>query len=134
MTVAVVGVSDEHSIKSTRLRILLTMLCEDDPRTADISKELETIGQLISMNSKKFHRQSRTEKRNNSQGRTQGRHSREDEEDMLKLYMRCVVTINSLSLHALSNVDIAISLGVPTMIAIPLHLSVALIVLAISLK
>ena len=66
-----------HGINPEKFRVLLTMLLENYPRTNTLSKPINTIGQLISLNSKKFYRPSRA---NNSADGLVSRNSRGDEE------------------------------------------------------
>ena len=79
-----------HEIKSIKLRIVLSMLMDGNPRTECLTKPMEMIGQMITMNSKVFYRPSRAaESAENSLNLM--RHNRQDEEPLpaaltLKIY------------------------------------------------
>ena len=87
--------SESSEIKSYKLRLLLSMVLEDNPRVSGLSKPTETIGQLITMNCKKFHRPSRPE----ISDETVTRHSRADEVPTVQyLSLKLYTVIRSKSL------------------------------------
>ena len=66
---------------STMLRIVISLLCEDSPKVENRSKPLDTICQMIQMNTKKIFRPSK-QSTNSSKAVSITRHGREKEADV----------------------------------------------------
>ena len=83
--------ASQSSMNSHKLNILVSLLCHNSPKVDKLSKPLNTISELIQMNSKKFFRPSRIPIESGPSSNSVIRHSRENEAEVsqyisIKLY------------------------------------------------